>query len=160
MIYLFLAPGFEEVEALAPLDLLRRAGLSVTTVAIRTAELNGHIQACGHIGTTAANLAAAAEGEYDEWHRLYPGFAEIARQEGFSAIAEVFDAVCVSERHHEKRYRELLKHVEANTVFCRKEPVIWKCRNCGYLHTGTEAPGSCPACAHDRAYFELYHQEW
>ena len=109
----------------------------------------------GVIGTTAANLAAAAEGEYDEWHRLYPGFAEIARQEGFSAIAEVFDAVCVSERHHEQRYRALLKSVESNTVFTRPQPVIWKCRNCGYLHSSTEAPRICPACAHDRAYFEV-----
>ena len=109
----------------------------------------------GVIGSTAANLAAAAEGEYDEWHRLYPGFAEIARQEGFSAIAEVFDAVCISERHHEQRYRALLKTVESNTVFTRPQPVIWKCRNCGYLHSSTEAPRICPACAHDRAYFEV-----
>ena len=114
----------------------------------------------GVIGHTSVNLAAAAEGEYDEWHRLYPGFATIAREEGFAAIAEVFEAVCVSERQHEKRYRELLKHVENNTVFKRSQPVVWRCRNCGYLHTGTEAPGSCPACAHSMAYFEINPENW
>lgn len=114
----------------------------------------------GIIGTTAVNLASAADGEYDEYHRLYPGFAEVARQEGFSAIAEVFSAICVSERQHEKRYRELLKHVENETVFRRSNPVMWRCRNCGYIHSGTEAPGSCPACAHERGYFEVVPWEW
>lgn len=114
----------------------------------------------GIIGTTAVNLASAAEGEYDEHHRLYPGFAEVARQEGFSAIAEVFSAICVSERQHEKRFRDLLKHVENETVFRRHNPVIWRCRNCGYIHSGTEAPGSCPACAHERGYFEVATGEW
>ena len=114
----------------------------------------------GVIGHTSANLAAAAEGEYDEWHRLYPGFATIAREEGFNAIAEVFEAVCVSERQHEKRYREFLKHVENNTVFKRPQPVVWRCRNCGYLHSATEAPGTCPACAHSMAYFEINQEIW
>ena len=108
----------------------------------------------GVIGTTASNLAAAADGEYDEWHRLYPGFAEIARQEGFPAVAEVFDAICVSERHHERRYREFLKNIEASTVFVRQKPVVWKCRNCGYVILAKEAPIKCPACAHAQAYFE------
>ena len=114
----------------------------------------------GIIGSTAVNLAAAADGEYEEWHRLYPGFAETARQEGFTSIAEIYEAICVSERHHEKRYRELLKNVERGTVFFRPQPVTWKCRNCGYMHSGKEAPGNCPACAHDRAYFEVYAAEW
>ena len=114
----------------------------------------------GVIGNTAANLAAAADGEYDEYHRLYPGFADIARTEGFPAVAEVFNAVCISERHHEKRYRELLKHVENETVFHRHYPAVWRCRNCGYLHTGTDAPGFCPACAHDRGYFEINSECW
>lgn len=114
----------------------------------------------GVIGSTAANLAAAADGEYEEHHRLYPGFAEIARSEGFSAVAEVFNAVCVSERWHEKRYRELLKHVENETVFRRPSPAVWRCRNCGYMHTGIEAPGFCPACAHERGYFEINCEKW
>ena len=114
----------------------------------------------GIIGSTAANLAAAADGEYDEWHRMYPEFAEVAKQEGFFAIAGVFEAVCVAERQHERRYRELLKNVESNTVFKRSVPVVWRCRNCGYLHIGTEAPDTCPACAHARAYFELLAENW
>ena len=114
----------------------------------------------GIIGPTAANLAAAADGEYEEYHRLYPGFAAVARQEGFIAVAEVFEAICVSERQHERRYRELLKHVENGTVFQRSQPVTWRCRNCGYLHTGTEAPGLCPACAHSKAYFEINPENW
>ena len=122
-------------------------------------EITGSFPA-GVIGSTSANLALAADGEYEEWHRLYPGFAQIAREEGFIAVAEVYDAVCVSERQHEKRYRELLKHVENGTVFKRSQPVVWRCRNCGYLHTGTEAPGTCPACAHSMAYFEINPENW
>lgn len=114
----------------------------------------------GVIGSTAENLAAAADGEYDEWNHLYPGFADIARQEGFTLIASVYDAICVSERQHERRYRELLKNVEHDTVFRRSVPVVWRCRNCGYLHIGTEAPAKCPACDHARAYFELLAENW
>ena len=114
----------------------------------------------GVIGSTSANLAAAAEGEYDEWHRLYPGFAMTAREEGFVAIAEVYDAVCVSERQHEKRYRAFLRQLENGTVFKRPQPVTWRCRNCGYLHTAAEAPGICPACAHSMAYFEVNCEPW
>ena len=114
----------------------------------------------GVVGDTAANLAAAADGEYEEWHTLYPGFAEIARQEDFPAIAAVFDCVCVAEKQHEKRYRDLLRNLETGQVFRRAEPVVWRCRNCGYLHTGTEAPAKCPSCDHDRGYFELLGENW
>ena len=114
----------------------------------------------GSISTTRHNLAEAAAGEYDEWHNLYPSFAAIARAEGFNEIAKTWDAVCVSEKQHEKRYRALLANVEEDRVFCRGQEVVWKCRNCGYLHTGTAAPEVCPACVHSRAYFELLAENW
>lgn len=114
----------------------------------------------GVIGTTAENLREAAGGEYEEWHDLYPSFAKIAREEGFEPIAYVWDHVCVAEKQHEHRYLGLLKNIEAGTVFKKAESVVWRCRNCGYLHTGTEAPGSCPACAHPQAYFELLAENW
>ena len=109
----------------------------------------------GVIGTTEENLAEAANGEYDEWHNLYPAFAQKAREEGFPAIAYVWDHVCVAEKQHERRYRALLANVENGTVFKKPEKVVWRCRNCGYLHVGNEAPEACPACAHPRAYFEI-----
>ena len=109
----------------------------------------------GKIGTTAENLAAAAAGEHEEWTELYPAFAETARKEGFEAIAAVFENIRVAEEQHEKRYKELLEEVERNTVFKKDKPVVWRCRNCGFLHEGTEAPESCPACAHPQAHFEV-----
>jgi rubrerythrin len=114
----------------------------------------------GVIGTTAENLAAAAAGEHEEWEILYPGFAKVAREEGFPKIADVFDAVCIAEKQHEKRYRGLLAKVEAGTVFTSSRPTVWRCRNCGYLHEGTEAPGACPACAHPQAHFERLAENW
>ncbi|MBR2345194.1 MAG: rubrerythrin family protein [Lentisphaeria bacterium] len=114
----------------------------------------------GVIGNTAANLAAAAEGEYDEWHTLYPGFAEVARQEGFTHIGMVFDYVCIAEKQHEKRYRHLLQNLENDQVFTKPEPVVWRCMNCGYIHTGTNAPDRCPSCDHDRGYFEILAENW
>lgn len=114
----------------------------------------------GVIGTTAQNLKAAAGGEHYEWEEMYPGFAETARGEGFTKIAAVFEAIAVAEKQHEKRYLGLLKNVEARTVFKKDQPVVWRCRNCGYLHTGTEAPSVCPACAHPQAHFELLAENW
>jgi rubrerythrin len=114
----------------------------------------------GVIGTTAENLKAAAGGEHDEWSSMYPAFAAVAREEGFEEIARVFTAVCVAEKQHENRYLGLLANVEAGTVFKKKEKVVWRCRNCGYLHEGTEAPGKCPACAHPQAHFELLAENW
>ena len=114
----------------------------------------------GALRSTLENLQEAAAGEYDEWHNLYPAFADKAREEGFEAIASVWDHVCVAERQHERRYRALLANIENDTVFRKPEKVVWRCRNCGYLHEGTEAPETCPACAHPKAYFELFPENY
>lgn len=114
----------------------------------------------GVIGTTAENLLAAANGENEEWTKLYPGFAEVARSEGFPAVAKVLEMISVAEKQHEKRYRGLLANVESGMVFKRAEPVVWRCLNCGYLHEGPEAPGACPACAHPQAHFEVLAENW
>ena len=114
----------------------------------------------GVIGSTAENLKAAAGGEHYEWENMYPEFAHVAREEGFEEIAKVFEAVAVAEKQHEKRYLGLVANVEAGTVFKKKEKVVWRCRNCGYLHEGEEAPDSCPACAHSQAHFELLAENW
>lgn len=114
----------------------------------------------GVIGTTAENLLAAASGEHFEWTDLYPSFAQTAKEEGFQQVAAIFEAISVAEKQHEKRYRDLLANVEAEKVFKKDETVVWRCRNCGYLHEGTEAPQSCPACAHPQAYFEILGENW
>ena len=114
----------------------------------------------GVIGTTAENLKAAREGEHHEWTEMYPEFAKIAREEGFEEAAEIWDAVSVSEKQHEKRYKGLLKNLEAGKVFKKDKPVVWRCLNCGYLHEGDEAPETCPACNHAQAYFELLGENW
>ncbi len=108
----------------------------------------------GVISTTSENLRAAAEGENEEWAELYPEFARVADEEGFPQIAAVFRAIAEVEAMHEERYRKLLARVVDGTVFTREEPIEWQCRNCGYVHTGEEAPELCPACAHRQAYFE------
>jgi len=114
----------------------------------------------GVIGDTKTNLKGAADGEGHEWGRMYPEFARIAREEGFEAVAKVFDAVSVAEKQHEKRYRGFLKNIETGRVFKREKPVKWRCLNCGYVHEGTEPPQSCPACAHPADYFELLGENW
>jgi rubrerythrin len=114
----------------------------------------------GVIGSTADNLKAAAGGENFEWTNLYPGFAKIAREEGFDAVAALWDAVCVAERQHEKRYLGLHANAKAGKVFKKDSKVVWRCLNCGYLHEGAEAPKACPACAHPQAYFELLGENW
>ncbi|MDR1886691.1 MAG: rubrerythrin family protein [Prevotellaceae bacterium] len=108
----------------------------------------------GIIGTTAENLSAAAAGENEEWTVLYPEFASIAAEEGFNAIAAAFRNIAKVEAEHEKRYLTLLNRVTEDRVFEREEEIEWQCRNCGYVHTGTRAPESCPACLHPKAYFE------
>lgn len=108
----------------------------------------------GVIGTTQQNLESAAAGEYEEWHDLYSEFADIADEEGFSAIATVWRKIAEVEKEHERRYRILLQHVTEDNVFERDEPINWQCRNCGYIHTGKEAPELCPACAHPQSYYE------
>jgi len=114
----------------------------------------------GVIGTTAENLSAAAQGENHEHTQMYPSFAATAREEGLDEIASIFMAIAVAEKQHERRYLGLLANVEAGTVFKKDEPVTWRCRNCGYLHEGTEAPEECPACAHPQAHFELLAENW
>jgi rubrerythrin len=114
----------------------------------------------GVIGSTLENLKEAAAGEHHEHTELYPGFAKIAREEGFPQVAAVFEAVCVAEKQHEKRYNDLAANIEAGRVFKRDEKVVWRCRNCGYLHEGTQAPGVCPACDHPQAHFELLGENW
>jgi rubrerythrin len=114
----------------------------------------------GITGTTLQNLKAAAAGEKDEWSQIYPGFANIAREEGCEIVAKVFEAIVVAERQHEKRYLGFAANVEAGTVFKKDKEVVWRCRNCGYLHKGKEAPQACPACAHPQAHFELLAENW
>ena len=107
------------------------------------------------IGDTIANLKAAAGGEHYEWTEMYPEFEKVAREEGFAEIADVFKEIGEVEEEHEKRYLALLKNVQEGVVFKRDTVVKWKCRNCGYVHTGKEAPEECPACAHPQSYYEL-----
>lgn len=114
----------------------------------------------GIIGSTAENLEAAAAGENYEHTQMYPEFAKTAREEGFDAIAIIFESIAVAEKQHEKRYLDLLDNISNGRVFRRDEVVIWRCRNCGYLHEGTEAPELCPACAHPKAHFELLGENW
>ncbi|HIH87927.1 TPA: rubrerythrin family protein [Candidatus Bathyarchaeota archaeon] len=109
----------------------------------------------GVIGTTAENLLHAAEGEKMEWGVLYPEFAKVALKEGFKDVAETFTEIGEVEERHEKRYRKLLANVKAGAVFKREKATEWKCRNCGYVHEGKEAPKVCPACKHPQSYYEL-----
>jgi rubrerythrin len=114
----------------------------------------------GVIGCTTDNLKEAAGGEKYEWTEMYPSFGKTARKEGFDEIGEIFEAIAVAEKQHEKRYNELLANIEAGRVFKREKKVVWRCLNCGYLHEGTEAPDKCSACAHPQAHFELLGENW
>jgi len=114
----------------------------------------------GVIGSTAENLLAAAEGEKHEWGTLYPNFAEVAEEEGFADVARTFRMVAKVEAYHERRYRRLLANVEQGKVFKKDKPVMWKCRNCGYVFEGNEAPEKCPVCAHAKSYFELWTENY
>lgn len=114
----------------------------------------------GVIGPTLENLKAAAGGENYEWTTMYPGFAQVARDEGFPEVAATLEAISVAEKQHEKRYLDLAVNIENNLVFKRPEKIVWRCLNCGYLHEGTSAPGLCPACAHEQSYFELLGENW
>lgn len=122
-------------------------------------EITGAFPA-GVIGSTLENLKEAAGGENYEHTTMYPEFAKTAREEGFDAIAAIFEAIAVAEKQHEKRYVDLAANIETGKVFKRDEKVVWRCRNCGYLHEGTEAPENCPACAHPQAHFELLGENW
>jgi len=122
-------------------------------------EITGAFPA-GVIGCTTDNLEEAAGGEKYEWTEMYPSFAKTARDEGFKEIGDIFEAIAVAEKQHEKRYNELLANIEAGRVFKREKKVVWRCINCGYLHEGEEAPDKCPACAHPQAHFELLGENW
>lgn len=114
----------------------------------------------GKIGTTAENLKAAAMGENEEWTKLYPEFAAIAKEEGFGEVAAAFTLIAKVEAEHEKRYNKLLKNVQEGTVFQKKEKVKWVCSKCGYVHEGEKALDKCPACLHPQAYFEMYEENY
>jgi rubrerythrin len=114
----------------------------------------------GKTGSTLDNLKAAAAGEEHEWMELYPAFAKTARDEGFKVIAAAFEAISVAEKQHGKRYSDLAANLEAGRVFRRNDKIVWRCRNCGYLHEAQEAPKSCPACLHPQSYFELLGENW
>ncbi len=109
----------------------------------------------GIIGDTAANLKAAAEGEHEEWTLLYKQAAAVADEEGFPEVAKAFRGIAAVEERHEARYRKLLANIQSNRVFKKEAVVLWKCRNCGYVHKGTEAPAVCPTCLHPQAHFEI-----
>ncbi len=109
----------------------------------------------GKIGTTLENLKASADGENEEWAELYPEFAKVAEEEGFKEIAMAFKLIAKVEKAHEDRYRTLYNNLEEGKVFKRGDKVIWKCRNCGFIHEGTVAPQKCPACLHPQSYFEI-----
>jgi len=114
----------------------------------------------GKIMSTAENLAAGAAGENYEWTEMYPGFAEVAKEEGFDKIAKIFERITVAEKQHEKRYLRLLDNIKTDSVFRKDKPVVWRCLNCGYLHEGTEALDTCPVCFHPQAFQELLGENW
>lgn len=114
----------------------------------------------GFIDTTARNLLNSANGELEEHSKLYPSFAETAKEEGFPGVAAAWNAIAVAEKQHEKRYRDLYANIESDHVFKRDQPVVWRCRNCGYLHIGIDAPDICVACVHPKAHFEILGENW
>ena len=114
----------------------------------------------GVIGETTDNLKAGAAGENFEWTIMYPGFAKTAREEGFEDVAGAMESIAIAEKQHEKRYLDLARNIDDGTVFTKASAVVWRCRNCGFLHEGLEAPGVCPACAHPQAYFEVLGENW
>ena len=117
-------------------------------------------KALGELGDTAKNLAAAAAGENYEWTDMYKGFAETAEKEGFTALAAKFRLVAEIEKHHEERYRALLKNVETQQVFAKSEVKVWECRNCGHIVVGTKAPEVCPTCQHPQSFFEVHAENY
>lgn len=136
--------GYEQIAAL----FLKTAENEKEHAKLWFKELNG-------IGDTAENLAAAAEGENYEWTNMYSGFAKTAEEEGFTELAARFRLVAAIEKHHEERYRALLKNIETASVFEKSEVRVWECRNCGHIVVGTSAPQTCPACNHPQSYFEI-----
>ena len=141
--------GYEQIAAL----FLKTADNEKEHAKLGLKELDG-------IGDTAENLLHAAEGENYEWTDMYDGFAKTAEEEGFTALAAKFRMVAAIEKHHEERYRALLKNVETARVFEKSEVKVWECRNCGHIVVGTKAPLMCPTCAHPQAYFELHEENY
>ena len=141
--------GFEQIAAL----FLKTADNEKEHAKLWFKELEG-------IGTTAENMLSAAQGENYEWTDMYAGFAETAEKEGFLELAAKFRMVAAIEKHHEERYRALLKNVETAEVFKKSEVKVWECRNCGHLVVGTQAPEICPTCAHPQSYFELHAENY
>lgn len=141
--------GFEQIAAL----FLKTADNEKEHAKLWFKELEG-------IGDTAANLVSAANGENYEWTDMYAGFAETAEKEGFPELAAKFRLVAEVEKHHEERYRALLKNVETQEVFKKSEVKVWECRNCGHIVTGTAAPEVCPTCNHPQAYFEIHAENY
>ena len=141
--------GYEQISAL----FLKTAENEKEHAKLWLKELQG-------IGDTAENLLHAAEGENYEWTDMYEGFAKTAEEEGFTALAAKFRMVAAIEKHHEERYRQLLKNVETAEVFAKAGVQVWECRNCGHLVVGTEAPVVCPTCAHPKAYFEIHAENY
>lgn len=111
-------------------------------------------------GTTAENLQAAIDGEHYETTTMYPGFADVAEQEGYAEIAQRLRAIAVAEAHHEERYRKLLREVENHSVFKKDHKIVWVCRECGYVHEGLEAPDICPACHHAQSFYQVKAEEY
>jgi rubrerythrin len=124
-----------------------------------TAEITA-IYPAGRIGTTLENLKAAADGEHEEWSDLYKEFADVAQEEGFVEVATAFRMISIAEKAHEMRYRKLFDNLESGKVFSREGKIVWKCRNCGYLHEGENAPTLCPACLHPQAHFEIKEENY
>ena len=141
--------GYEQISAL----FLKTAENEKEHAKLWFKELNG-------IGDTAENLESAADGENYEWTDMYEQFAKDAEAEGFTALAKKFRLVAAVEKHHEERYRALLKHVETAQVFEKSEVKVWECRNCGHIVVGTKAPEVCPTCAHPKAYFEIHAENY
>ena len=141
--------GYEQIAAL----FLKTAENEKEHAKLWFKELNG-------IGNTAENLAAAAAGENYEWTDMYDGFAKTAEEEGFPELAKKFRLVAEIERHHEERYRALLKNVETAQVFAKSEVKVWECRNCGHIMVGTNAPEICPTCDHPKSFFEVHAENY
>ena len=114
----------------------------------------------GVIGTTLENLQAAAAGEHEEWSLDYPHFADVAEQEGFREIANMYRNIAKAEKAHEERYLAFVKNIESASVFAKEGEVLWQCRNCGFIHSGKNAPKACPACLHPQSYFEVMKQNY
>jgi rubrerythrin len=133
----------------------QRAGLFLETAENEREHAKMFFKQLGGLGDTAANLAAAAAGEHEEWSNMYKEFEQVAREEGFEEIANLFQEIAEVEEEHEKRFRALLKNLETGKVFKKDTAVRWRCRNCGYVHEGLEAPKVCPACAHPQSYYEV-----